>query len=209
MSSVHVSALDIPNLEFKFSFFHPKFLVGYFLGMLGSLCVIEIWKCLQLHVIVDCVEFYFEVKNYLPHFLSSLGDGEMGKLSRIGTPKLAFDEERHPEMGKGTFGGGNIMAWGCFSWHGVGPLHRINGKMDQIEYREILETVMLPYAKTNMPPTFQFRHNNDSKHTARSVKKWLDDQEVPVLKWPTQSPDLNPIENLWGEVQISQLGSTF
>jgi hypothetical protein len=69
------------------------------------------------------------------------------------------------------FGGGNIMVWGCFSWHGLGPLHRITDKMDQFQYKEILETVMLPHAQENLPENWQFQQDNDPKHTAKSVKK--------------------------------------
>ena len=73
--------------------------------------------------------------------------------------------------------------------------------MDACLYTEILDGTLLPFIQSRMPDGHRFMQDNDPKHTSRYAQDFYEEAGINWWKTPPESPDLNPIENLWHELK--------
>ena len=91
-----------------------------------------------------------------------------------------------------------INVWGAISSDGIVSLKKVSNNFTGIMYLEVLKEVLLELMLNK--PTSVWMQDNASIHRSADILDLFEEHDILRILWPALSPDLNPIENLWGHI---------
>ena len=98
-----------------------------------------------------------------------------------------------------------VHVWAGISYEGNTSICIFQGIIDANLYIQILEQTLVPFLEQVYPNGYRFMQDNDPKHTSRTAQQFFREKNINWWRTPPESPDANPIENMWHELKVRNI----
>ena len=107
-------------------------------------------------------------------------------------PRILKQRPKHPIK---------LHIWGGISVKGATRLVMFSGIMNACRLSAVYEAGLVPFIQERFPKGHRLYQDNDPEHSPKYIEKFLKERGVNWWYTPPESPDLNPIELVWGSLK--------
>lgn len=95
------------------------------------------------------------------------------------------------------------MVWGAISAKGVSQLKMVSTNLNSKNYQDLIINDIKTQCECIIYPDkdYVFQQDNAPCHNSASTRAFLQNHNIPLLDWPSNSPDLSPIETVWNIIK--------